>query len=1146
MHVKDALRSIYKRIGFHRSLRGELVLFFLIVLMVPLVGVSLLVLNQMQSALREQMANKLVAVRQLKAIQVEEYFQTVNRDVTFAARLPTTVAAVQEFGSGHDLYAIRRLGYLGNPDLVHSDKNDPYDVIHARYFDFFQNTIATKGYYDIYLISPNGDVVYNYDKGNDFATNLMTGPYRDTIVADLFRGLQGSANSSVVHLSDFVIYGPSGGAPASFAGAPIVKDGKNVGVLIYQLPVDRVNAVLEDRTGLGETGETYLVGADMLMRSDSRFQQDSSILKQEVNTQAVREALAGKSGETELVGYRGVTTFSAYQPIEIGSLKWALIAEVDPKEFFAPANKLTNVVLGIITVVSLIILSLGLLISNQIVRPIRALTVSAQQIGLGKLDAEIAEVGRQDEIGALARTFRQMQDALSAIYSNLEQRVAERTRDLNIASNLSRQITQELDTDNLLHLMVNQIKEGFNLYDAAVYLYQPQALELTLEASSNEGEKQTSKAVRVIGIDARPSLVAQTAREQNRAVINDVSQSDNYLFDPSLPDARSEAAFPMVVGTDLIGVLDLVSDKTDRFSESDIQILNTVAEQISIAVRNAQLYSVQVQAAAELRRAHEKLELYRFWFESSPDPIITYDTKGNVANANSAFEHVFGWTLDEIIGKRLDFVPEESLHTIKGLIETLYRDGKVVAADDGKRFTKDGRILDVQLSAALIKNNDGELSGNMSIFRDVTRQKQMEKRIADRTRDLNIASNVSRQITRVLDTDELLHQLVNQTKDGFNLYAASVYIYQQESKELTLEATTGEADRQMKKAVRVISLEARPSLVAQAARTQQQVVINDVSQSEDYLIDPSLPDAKAEAVFPMTVGTHVVGVLDLLSEKTDRFSETDIQILNSLAEQIGIAVRNAQLYSVQRQVSDELRRADKMKSQFLSSMSHELRTPLNAIINFVEMVSMGLVGEVTSEQKELLNLSLQSSNHLLNLINDILDISKIQAGKLTLFVEQNVNLYEELDTVIGVAAPMCKEKSIELELNIDRDLPLLSGDKRRIRQILLNLLSNAIKFTEKGTVTLSAQNKTSHILFSISDTGAGISPELQSIIFEPFVQTVDGVKMEQGTGLGLPISRSFAQAHGGNLWVESIVGKGSTFFFTLPVNNNESEENPAA
>jgi PAS domain S-box-containing protein len=905
MRIIEIIKNFYMQIFVRRSLRGELILLFLVVLMTPLVGVSLLVLNQMQGALREQMANKLIAVRQLKALQVEEYFQTVNRDTALAAGLPTTVSAVEEFGSGHDIFSVRRLGYLGNPDLVQSNKGDPYDVVHARYFNFFKNIIAAKGYDDIYLIAPNGDVVYNYDKGNDFATNLVTGPYRNTVLADLFRDLQNSTESDTVKISDFVIYGPSGGAPAIFAGAPIIKDGKNTGVLIYQLPVDQVSGVLRDLTGMGETGETYLVGADKLMRSNSRFQEDSTILKQEVNTVAVQNALADRSGVAEMDGYRGVTTLSAYQPLKIGNLKWALIAEVDPNEFFAPANQVRNVVLVVIVLASLFVAGLGFVVSNYI---------------------------------------------------------------------------------------------------------------------------------------------------------------------------------------------------------------------------------------------QDKRELYRFWFEASPDPVITYDTDGKVTNANSAFETTFGWTLKEIIGRWLDFVPEESRHTVKGLVETLYRDGKVVAAGDAKRLTKDGRVLDVQLSAALIKNNSGQTTGNISIFRDVTLQKQMEKRIAERTRDLNIASNVARQITQVLDMDELLHLMVDQMKEGFNLYAASVYLYHPETKELLLEATTDEEERQMKKAVLAISLEARPSVVAQTAREQKMVVINDVSQSDIYLLDPSLPNGKSEAVFPMVVGTHLIGVLDLLSEKMDRFSETDIQILNTLAEQIGIAVRNVQLYSVQVQAAAELRRADEMKTQFHSSVSHELRTPLNAIINYVDMVMGGLAGPVSEEQKELLNHSLQSSKHLLNLINDILDISKIQSGKMTLFVEDHVDMYEILDSAIGDAATMLKNKPVKFALDIDRGLPTLSCDKRRIRQILLNLLSNANKFTEEGTVTLSAKNKGDHILFSVSDTGAGIPSELQHIIFEPYVQSLDGVKKEQGTGLGLPISRSFAQAHGGRLWVESVAGKGSIFFFSLPIRNDEEKK----
>jgi signal transduction histidine kinase len=295
----------------------------------------------------------------------------------------------------------------------------------------------------------------------------------------------------------------------------------------------------------------------------------------------------------------------------------------------------------------------------------------------------------------------------------------------------------------------------------------------------------------------------------------------------------------------------------------------------------------------------------------------------------------------------------------------------------------------------------------------------------------------------------------------------------------------------------------------------------------------------------MIVQDELVGILDLQSSRADSFHEEDIHIMTTLAEQIGVAIQNARLYQEQVQVTAELRKVDEMKMQFLSMMSHELRTPLNATINFIELVSMGLVGPVTDKQVELLENSLQSSRHLLHLINDVLDISKIQAGKLMLFVE-DINLYKEIDTVLGMTASLLKDKPVKLVLDIDNDLPLASGDKRRIRQVLLNLLTNAAKFTQAGTITLSVKHWENEFNFAVIDTGPGIPKDMQEIIFEPFVQTADGIKQIDGMGLGLPISRSLVQAHAGKLWVESNPGDGAAFYFTLPFtgqsNNQKKKE----
>jgi signal transduction histidine kinase len=417
----------------------------------------------------------------------------------------------------------------------------------------------------------------------------------------------------------------------------------------------------------------------------------------------------------------------------------------------------------------------------------------------------------------------------------------------------------------------------------------------------------------------------------------------------------------------------------------------------------------------------------------------------------------------------------------------------------------------------------------------------LESKVEERTRDLAIAADVSRQITRVLDMDVLLPELVEKTRQGFNLYHVSLYIYDAQADELMLEAGSGSEGARMKAEAKPFPLSTRPSVVAQVARERKAEIINEVEQSALYSFTPHLPKTEAEAAFPMLIGDDLVGVLDLQAETAGRFQESESQIFATLAEQIAIAVRNAQLYREQEHVARELERTDLMKSQFLASMSHELRTPLNAIINFTQLLAMGVVGPVTEEQAAMLNNSLRSSRHLLQLINDVLDISKIQAGRLSLYVEEDVDLNEEIGAVVQMAEPLLqkqnagREEAIRFNQDIDADLLPTACDRRRLRQVLLNLLSNAIKFTEKGSITLSAKNRGDESLFAVMDTGPGIPVEMQARVFEPFIQSRDGIRQAQGTGLGLHISRSLVQAHGGELWVESKEGEGTTFFFTLPV-----------
>lgn len=240
---------------------------------------------------------------------------------------------------------------------------------------------------------------------------------------------------------------------------------------------------------------------------------------------------------------------------------------------------------------------------------------------------------------------------------------------------------------------------------------------------------------------------------------------------------------------------------------------------------------------------------------------------------------------------------------------------------------------------------------------------------------------------------------------------------------------------------------------------------------------------------------------------------------------------------------EKAKEADQFKSQFLASMSHELRTPLNAILNFTEFVSMGMLGPVTDKQVEALSKSLESGRHLLSLINDVLDIAKVETGMMQLFIEEDINIHAELETVLASIETLLKDKSVTFEVKIADNLPLMIGDRRRIRQIFLNLLSNAAKFTEQGQVKLNIIQKHEQIEFSIEDTGPGIAPEDHEIVFHPFRQTETGIIHANGTGLGLPITKRLVEAHGGIISLESERGAGAIFTVLLPFNNPELVRN---
>ena len=286
---------------------------------------------------------------------------------------------------------------------------------------------------------------------------------------------------------------------------------------------------------------------------------------------------------------------------------------------------------------------------------------------------------------------------------------------------------------------------------------------------------------------------------------------------------------------------------------------------------------------------------------------------------------------------------------------------------------------------------------------------------------------------------------------------------------------------------------------------------------------------------PMLRKNDLIGAIFIYRQEVRAFTDKQIKLVENFAAQAVIAIENARLLHELQDKSRQLEIASEHKSQFLANMSYELRTPLNAILGYTELILDSIYGEPTEKMRSVLERLQANGKHLLNLINDVLDLSKIEAGQLTLDLG-SYSLKDVVDTVVTAVEPLASGKGLALTAEVTKDLPTGHGDGRRLSQVLLNLVGNAIKFTDEGRVTINVSTTNSLFTVAVCDTGPGIAASDQAKLFQEFQQADNSItKAKGGTGLGLAISKRIIEMHGGRIWVELEVGKGSTFKFTVPV-----------
>jgi len=313
--------------------------------------------------------------------------------------------------------------------------------------------------------------------------------------------------------------------------------------------------------------------------------------------------------------------------------------------------------------------------------------------------------------------------------------------------------------------------------------------------------------------------------------------------------------------------------------------------------------------------------------------------------------------------------------------------------------------------------------------------------------------------------------------------------------------------------------------------------IADVKADPEYTFVelPRLGDFRTALCVPMLREGIPIGVLTLTRSQVQPFTDKQIELVTTFADQASIAIENVRLFDEIQDKSRQLEEASKHKSQFLANMSHELRTPLNAILGYTELMADGAYGEPSEKMNAVLKRLESNGRHLLGLINDVLDLSKIEAGQIVLELSE-YTVQDIAQTVRSTLEPLAADKKLAFKVEMTSELPPGRGDGRRLTQVLINLVGNAIKFTDAGEIAIKAEANNGSFHVSVRDTGPGISAADQAKLFQEFQQADNSITRKKGgTGLGLAISKRIIEMHGSRVWIDSTVGQGSTFSFVVPV-----------